>query len=569
MRFIPLFLICLVACLLCIDTTGRFTFHCLISPLLTAFFISWPTKFLPHRIRESVQFIIGELFILICLVDCYCQEILFTPITPQILSNVFLSNLREINEFCSTFIGFYVLSYWRISALLLLCLILPIGLLYNHGIPELCYFGRKCSGRKFLILLLMFCIACEIQPSYRFVQLFYQHRDLQNMEGLIFRHYHEEIPTPLHRFVFACYSLKQSSYVLDKIKASTFSVQIDSCSYQSPHIVLVIGESYNKHHSTLYGYQLPTTPLQQKRNDNAELFVFDNVVSPWNITSNVFLDIFSVWEYGMTTAIDEMPLFPILFRRAGYSVNFFSNQYLLNGFRKGTTNQAGHFFLADSEMSDSLFTYRNRRSGKFDLGLVEQVKHFKNEHQLDSYTLDIIHLIGQHFEYSLRYPQTVRAFSMKNYADKNIDDDAKEIIMQYDNATHYNDIVLDSILAMYDYEEAIVIYVADHGEEVYDELPVHGRLFQEPTKFQAKNEFEVPMWIWCSRSYQEKHPDIVAAIRSSTSKEFLTDGLSQVLLYLAGIKCKWSNENRNILSPRYQSKQRIIGGSVDYDNLMK
>ena len=188
---------------------------------------------------------------------------------------------------------------------------------------------------------------------------------------------------------------------------------------------------------------------------------------------------------------------------------------------------------------------------------------------MDSYTLDIIHLIGQHFEYSLRYPQTVRAFSMENYADKNIDDDAKEIIMQYDNATHYNDIVLDSILAMYDYEEAIVIYVADHGEEVYDELPVHGRLFQEPTKFQAKNEFEVPMWIWCSRSYQEKHPDLVAAIRSSTSKEFLTDGLSQVLLYLAGIKCKWSNENRNILSSRYQSKQRIIGGSVDYDNLMK
>lgn len=564
MRFIPLFLTCLVACLLCIDTTGRFTFHCLISPLLTAIFISWPTNFLPHRIREIVQFFIGELFILICLVDCYCQEILLTPITPQIISNVFLSNLREINEFCSTFIGFYVLSYWRISALLLLCMILPIGLLYNHGIPKLNHLGRRS-----VVLLLMFCIACEVQPSYRFIQLFFHHRDLQNMEGLIFRHYHEEIPTPLHRFVFACYSLRQSSYVLDNIKVSTFSVQIDSCSYLSPHIVLVIGESYNKHHSTLYGYQLPTTPLQQKRNDNDELFVFDNVVSPWNITSNVFLDIFSVWEYGMTTAIDEMPLFPILFRRAGYSVNFFSNQYLLNGFRKGTTNQAGHFFLADSEMSDSLFTYRNRRPSKFDLGLVEQVKQFKVEHQLSIYTLDIIHLVGQHFDYSLRCPPTDWAFSIEDYANKGINDDSKKIIMQYDNATHYNDIVLDSIITMYGHEEAIIIYVADHGEEVYDELPVHGRLFQEPTKFQAKNEFEVPMWIWCSRSYQEKHHDLVQDIRSSTSKSFLTDGMPQVLLYLAGIKCKWSNEKRNILSSRYQPKQRIIGGSVDYDNLMK
>ena len=128
--------------------------------------------------------------------------------------------------------------------------------------------------------------------------------------------------------------------------------------------MLVIGESYNKHHSALYGYRLPTTPLQQRRKDGGELFVFDDVVSPWNITSNVFLDIFSVWECGMASRIDDMPLFPVLFRRAGYSVNFFSNQYLLRGFHKGATNQSGHFFLADSEMSDSLFTFRNRKPSK-------------------------------------------------------------------------------------------------------------------------------------------------------------------------------------------------------------
>ena len=55
------------------------------------------------------------------------------------------------------------------------------------------------------------------------------------MEGLIFHHYHDEIPTPLHRFSFAYYSMKQSRHVLDEIKRSTFSAQIDSCSYLSPH----------------------------------------------------------------------------------------------------------------------------------------------------------------------------------------------------------------------------------------------------------------------------------------------------------------------------------------------
>lgn len=417
--------------------------------------------------------------------------------------------------------------------------------------------------------IMAICFACEIIPTCKFIQLFFLHRDLQKMEGLIFRHYHEEIPTPLHRLAFACYSLKQSEDVLENLKRTTFSAQIDGCSYLSPHIVMVIGESYNKYHSALYGYHLSTTPLQQKRKDEGELFVFSDVVTPWNITSNVFLDIFSFWEYGMTEKIDNIPLFPILFRRAGYSVNFFSNQYLLKGFRKGATNQAGHFFLADMEMSDSLFTFRNRKSSKYDMGLVEQVKQFKTEHQQQDFTLDIIHLVGQHFDYSLRCPEENRQFKTEDYLDINIDDEAKGIVIQYDNATHYNDIVLDSILTLYEHEDAIVLFVADHGEEVYDELPIHGRLFQEPTAIQAKNEFEIPMWIWCSRSFQEKHQKIVSAIRTATSKAFSSEGIPQILLYLAGIKSIWTYDTRNLLSPRYQPRQRIIGGDVNYDNLTK
>lgn len=564
MKYIQLYLICFAACLLCIDTTSGLSLHWVTAPLLTAFVISYPTAHFPQPFRYVIQCIIGECFLIICLIDGYCQNIFATPITPHILSNFLLSDTREAHEFISTFVGLYLLSYWRITALLFLCLILPIALSYSCKLNKLII-----SRHKFLMVVIVFSMVCEILPSYSFIQLFCQHRNLQKTEGLIFRHYHEEIPTPIHRFAFAYYSLKLSKHVLDNIKKSTFSVQIDSCSHQSPHIVLVIGESYNKHHSTLYGYHLPTTPLQQKSKANDSLFVFTDVVTPWNITSNVFLDIFSVWEYGMADAIDAIPLFPILFQRAGYSVNFFSNQYLLKGFRRGATNQAGHFFIADMEMSDSLFSFRNRKSNKFDLGLVEQVKQFKDQHHQQTYTLDIIHLIGQHFDYSLRYPKKNKAFGIEDYADRNIDDDAKKIVMQYDNATFYNDIVLDSILTLYEHDDAIVLFVADHGEEVHDELPIHGRLFQEPTAIQARNEFEVPMWIWFSRSYRDNHPEIVSAVSSSTSKAFLTDGIPQILLYLAGIKCAWTDDTHNLLSSQYQPKQRIIGGVADYDILTK
>ena len=556
----------MTACLLCIDTTSGLSIHWLTAPTLTAFLLSWPISFLPNRVRQTVQIILGECFIVLCLVDCYCQVFLGTPISTQILNNILLSDSRETSEFLSTFIGTDVIFNWRIILLLVLAVLLPISLFPKRQPPF------ACNGKKLRyagILALAFCGICEIPTTYRYIQLYSQKQNLESIEGLIFRHYHKEIPTPLHRIAFALFASEQSVHVLDDIKRATFTASVDSCSHLSPHIVLIIGESYNKHHASLYGYQLPTTPLQQSRQEKGELHVFTDVVTPWNITSNVFLDMFSLWEHDSRLTINNYPLFPILFQRAGYSVTFFSNQYVKKGLHKGATNQAGHFFLADGEMSDSLFSFRNRKASKFDLGLVGHVASYLKDRKPGSYTLDIIHLIGQHFEYAARYPNSQATFSLSDYKERALNEEAKKVVMHYDNATSYNDMVLDSLLSLYEQEETIVLFVADHGEEAYDEQPIQGRLFQTPTATQAKYEFEVPMWIWCSGSYQAKHPEIVSSIRNSTGKPLLSDGLPQTLLFLAGIGCEWTNDSHNILSPHYQSKPRIIGGDTDYDRLMK
>ncbi len=562
-RFFVFFAINLTACLLCIDTANGLSLHHLSASLITSFILSWPTSYIKNfKIRVITQIILGLPFLTICIVDCYCQEFFGTQVSPQILSSITLSNPSEISEFLSTYLGLQILKHWRITLLLLLTLLLPFCL----------FFRIKCSRDRVFSMALIPVVAInllyELVPSYRYLQLYLYGKDLQNLEGLIFRHYHEEVPTPIHRLAFAYFSLKKSALVLNKIKRSTITAQIENCSFLSPHIILIIGESFNKHHSSLYGYTLSTTPLQKNRMSAGELFAFTDVVTPWNITSNVFLNIFSTWEYGDQGGVETYPLFPILFRRAGYSVNFFSNQYLLSGFLKGATNQAGHFFLSDMELSDYLFTYRNRRKVKYDMGLVKEVK--QNKQDLNqAFTLDIIHLIGQHFDYKQRYPREIAFFSINDYSNRNLDHYEKRVLMHYDNATRYNDVVVDSLIRLYEQDDAVIVFLSDHGEEVYDDFPIHGRLFQSPTSLQARNEYEVPMWIWLSERYKINHPNIVSAIRSSLNKPFLTDGIPQVLLFLAGIKCKWTSEQRNILSPQYDPKPRIIGGNVDYDIIIK
>jgi len=105
-------------------------------------------------------------------------------------------------------------------------------------------------------------------------------------------------------------------------------VDVDSCEFTSPNIVLIIGESYNRHHSSQYGYIKPTTPRQIKRQKQGRLIPFTDVVSPWNLTSFVFKNMFSTYTVGDKGEWCDYPLFPELFRKAGYHVTFITNQFL-------------------------------------------------------------------------------------------------------------------------------------------------------------------------------------------------------------------------------------------------
>ena len=62
-------------------------------------------------------------------------------------------------------------------------------------------------------------------------------------------------------------------------------------------------------------------------------------------------------------------------------------------------------------------------------------------------------------------------------------------------------------------------------------------------------------------------PD-VSQIKAAVDRPFLTDDLPQLLLYLAGIDSRWNRPRRNILSPSYTPKPRLIDGSTNYDKVV-
>ena len=146
------------------------------------------------------------------------------------------------------------------------------------------------------------------------------------------------------------------------------------------------------------------------------------------------------------------------------------------------------------------------------------------------------------------------------------------MLSYYDNACLYNDSVVDEICKRFEKEEAIVIYMPDHGEECYEGTRgIVCRNHSARVDYNlAKYEFEIPFWIYCSHAYAVKHPEIYREIVQAKDRRLMTDALPHMLLYLAGISTPAYREEYNVLSPDYDElRPRILKASADYDKLRK
>ena len=377
---------------------------------------------------------------------------------------------------------------------------------------------------------------------------------------------------PIYRLAFSIYANELTAQQLVRLKESLDDVKVDSCSYRSRNIVLIIGESYNRNHSSLYGYETPNTPRQKKLYKRGELMPFTDVVSPWNLTSFVFKHLFSLYTVGDKGDWCDYPLFPEVFRKAGYHVTFMTNQFLPQA-KEAVYDFSGGFFLNDEQLSKAQFDTRNTDLYRFDNGLLCNYEKLKDEGK-DKPQLIIFHLKGQHVDYRTRCPKVQKRFNKDTYKESRpeLSDKERTVLSDYDNAILYNDSIVNAIVDKFRKQDAIVIYVPDHGEECYDGgVHFYGRMHSaEITPRLAHAEFEIPMWIWASREYKAKHPDIWQAVRKYRKRPYMTDAMPYLLLYLAGIECPQYRDELNILSDKYNEKRpRILKRQVDYNVLME
>ena len=372
---------------------------------------------------------------------------------------------------------------------------------------------------------------------------------------------------PVYRLLFSVYANGLTAQQVDKLVANIDKAVVDSCSYRSKNIVLIIGESYNRHHASLYGYGMPTTPRQEARARKGGLVPFTDVVAPWNLTSFVFKYLFSLYTVGDKGEWCDYPLFPELFRKAGYHVTFLTNQFLPQA-KEAVYDFSGGFFLNNPTLSKAMFDTRNKSLFRFDESMLDQYDRLKKHNK--EHNLIIFHLKGQHVDYRTRFPRGRRHFNPDDYDRPELKQKELRVLADYDNAVLYNDSVVDQIVKRFEDEEAVVIYVPDHGEECYGEgVHFYGRMHStEITARLAHEEFDIPFWLWCSHDFIVNNPEVYGDILKARDRRYMTDALPHLLLYLGGISTPHYRDDLNILSDGYnEARPRILKNTTDYDKL--
>ena len=488
-------------------------------------------------------------------------EMDFSPIALVLLAE---TNMNEAKEFIQSFV--ITNDNWPIFILFICILIFVYTFEHFYNKKKL---EERKKGLRNSLFLFFLILGTVIYSFYNLSSIFatiLKNRNIDDLSGYQFEENEKICITELLYSIYGIYLMNKEEVSFEN-KINTFISDDVRCFRKNAlNIVVVIGESYIKHHAGIYGYSLNTTPHLSEERKSGNLFVFNDVITPYGYTSITIKNLLCTNSLSKGEKWFDSYYFPQIFRAAGYEVYFWDNQKFWED--ESMFAFALNTFLYNKFLVSKVYNKTNTRSYTYDEELVSS---FKSEKLSAKWNLVMFHLIGQHFKYKERFPQKkdylyFTADSIKRN-EQWITNDKKQLIADYDNATRYNDYVIWQILNLFRKSETIVLYFSDHGEEVYDYRDGFGRTGStNPNKI--KYIYQIPFMIWCSDSYIHNNPNLVRYIESAQDKPFMIDNLCHLLFDLGSIKTKYYNTERNVLSPLFEPQRRIIANKLDYDSIM-
>lgn len=256
-------------------------------------------------------------------------------------------------------------------------------------------------------------------------------------------------------------------------KKLPIGLQLDMNKIKPTKIYVVLGESSNRDHYSLYGYNKPTTPFLDKLYQQPDsILSFYKAISPACVTRDAIRLVLT-----FATPRDIDPFFENktilnLANDAGYETIWLSNQDKI-----GIFDSYVGCIAAQANKSEFLVS-----SKKYplvdDLNLVRLLPEFISYKKKQ---FIVLHLQGSHMKYEERFGQE----------DISIEDD-NQTVQSYDRSIHHSDLMLSKLyeLVKNQGEDALIYYISDHGENIKAENQEYGH-----GTLKGTDQYRIPLLI--------------------------------------------------------------------------
>lgn len=346
---------------------------------------------------------------------------------------------------------------------------------------------------------------------------------------------------------------------------------VATCEENDISVIFVLGESFIKGHASIYGYKLPTTPYIDREAKNGNIIAFTNVITPFNSTTPSVKNMMCLNNLSHSEQWYNCIFWPQLFRKAGYETMVFDNQ------RSQDRHLSGSFYqMYSPKVSRACYSRDNNSMYMYDADMLPSFEQNINESK-SKRIFAFIHLMGQHFPFDGgRYPKQEHIFRAKDIKRNEpwLTNDKKEYIATYDNAIRHTDRTLKGIFDVFRERNAVIVFISDHGEEVYDYRDKANRppMDSNMKSGYAHCQHDIPFIIWMSDKYRSKHPEIEGIAKEAINKPYMHDRIGNMMLTLGMIKTQYYNAKDDILNSQYTYSDRIItasGKQINYDEICK
>ena len=353
-------------------------------------------------------------------------------------------------------------------------------------------------------------------------------------------------------------SAPQSPGAISNSKIPDASINPASQKPRAKNIVLIIGESLQRGHMSLYGYGIQTTPLLEGLEASGNLIKFSDTISPYATTNQVLMRLlnFSNYESERQKAWFRSLSIIDMFGLSGYRTFWISNQEAFGAHALSAKSAAdradGEIFLSKSNLYE---TVRIKPDGAL-LPLINQAKAGQSERNFY-----VIHLIGNHMDYSLRYPEGFGKFSEADVKAK-LTSDQKKVVAYYDNSVLYNDFVINEIFKIFSDGDSLIVYLSDHGENLYE----NGRLGHG---MESRFSYEIPLLFIASREFLTANAELWQRLDAAKDKPFMSDDLAHLLADIIGVAPLELDTSRSPIRSDFNASRKRITGESDYDEKLK